>query len=37
MKQPDAVEGGMAYVEKRAPNWQSRVSKDWPTDIDEVL
>ena len=37
MKQPDAVEGGMAYVEKRAPNWQSSVSKDWPTDIDEVI
>jgi enoyl-CoA hydratase/carnithine racemase len=27
---PDAVEGGLAYFERRAPSWQSRVSKDWP-------
>ena len=34
MMQPDAVEGGMAYVEKRAPKWQTSVSRDWPEDID---
>lgn len=34
MQKPDAVEGGMAYFEKRAPNWQSTVSEDWPADID---
>jgi hypothetical protein len=34
MKQPDAVEGGTAYFEKRAPNWQTSVSKDWPTDLN---
>lgn len=27
---PDAAEGGMAYFERREPNWQSSVSKDWP-------
>jgi enoyl-CoA hydratase/carnithine racemase len=28
--QPDAVEGPVAFVEKRAPRWQARVSRDWP-------
>ncbi|MEH6592057.1 MAG: enoyl-CoA hydratase-related protein [Halioglobus sp.] len=27
---PDATEGGMAYFERREPNWQSSISKDWP-------
>ncbi len=27
---PDAVEGPVAFVEKRAPRWQARVSRDWP-------
>lgn len=30
MGRPDALEGGMAYVEKREPRWQSRVDADWP-------
>lgn len=30
MASADAVEGGMAYFERRAPNWTSSVSKDWP-------
>ena len=30
MTRPDAVEGGMAYFERRAPNWSGRISEDWP-------
>ena len=30
MGRPDAVEGVMAYLEKRDPRWTLRVSKDWP-------
>ena len=30
MTTPDAVEGGMAYFERRPPNWSGSVSKDWP-------
>lgn len=30
MGRPDAVEGVMAFLERRAPRWSSRVSTDWP-------
>jgi len=37
MQQPDAVEGPMAYLEKRAPRWSGVVSRDLddPTDGDD--
>lgn len=35
MSTPDAVEGGMAYFEKRQPNWQGRLSSDWPQWMDD--
>ncbi len=34
MRLPDAVEGGLAYFEKRAPQWKTSVSKDWPDYLD---
>ena len=34
MGSPDAVEGGMAYFERRPPRWESRVSADWPGWMD---
>jgi enoyl-CoA hydratase/carnithine racemase len=30
MGQPDAIEGGRAYVERRTATWQSSVPDDWP-------
>ncbi|MEM9255545.1 MAG: enoyl-CoA hydratase-related protein [Pseudomonadota bacterium] len=30
MATPDAVEGGLAYFERRDPDWQARISADWP-------
>ena len=33
MGKPDALEGGMAFFEKRKPEWQGKVSEDWPDEI----
>jgi len=30
MTRPDAIEGPVAHMERRAPKWSLRVSKDWP-------
>ena len=30
MGSPDAAEGVLAWLEKRAPRWSLRVSRDWP-------
>ncbi|MCB1690305.1 MAG: enoyl-CoA hydratase/isomerase family protein [Halioglobus sp.] len=30
MSTPDAVEGGVAYMERRAPRWSASVNRDWP-------
>ncbi len=30
MAKPDAVEGGMAYFERRPPNWNGQLGEDWP-------
>ena len=30
MGRADAVEGGMAYFERRQPKWSSSVSREWP-------
>ena len=30
MGKPDAVEGVMAFLERRPPKWSLRVSRDWP-------
>jgi enoyl-CoA hydratase/carnithine racemase len=30
MGRPDAVEGVMAFLERREPEWGSRVPRDWP-------
>lgn len=32
--QRDAIEGGMAFAEKRTPQWTSSVTKDWPEFLD---
>ena len=31
MGSPDAKEGVMAFLERREPEWQGRVSRDWPS------
>ncbi len=30
MGRPDALEGVLAFLERRVPRWQLRVSQDWP-------
>jgi hypothetical protein len=30
MRRADAVEGAVAYLERRAPNWKLSVNDDWP-------
>ncbi|MEZ5502440.1 MAG: enoyl-CoA hydratase-related protein [Halioglobus sp.] len=30
---PDAMEGGLAWSEKRSPQWTSCVSRDWPAQL----
>jgi enoyl-CoA hydratase/carnithine racemase len=30
MATPDAVEGGVAYIERRTPQWTASITKDWP-------
>jgi enoyl-CoA hydratase/carnithine racemase len=37
MGRSDAIEGAMAYLERRPPRWQQTVSRDWPAwpDLDE--
>lgn len=30
MRKPDALEGGVAFFEKRDPQWQTTISDDWP-------
>lgn len=32
MGEPDALEGVMAFVERRTPNWQLRVGRNWPRE-----
>jgi enoyl-CoA hydratase/carnithine racemase len=31
MSTRDAVEGGMAYIERRTPQWSARINTDWPS------
>lgn len=33
LSRPDAMEGGLAWLEKRSPLWTSSVAKDWPDEL----
>jgi enoyl-CoA hydratase/carnithine racemase len=33
MGRPDASEGVMAFLERRAPEWEARVARDWPDGV----
>lgn len=35
MVEPDAVEGGLAYVERRPPCWSGSINRDWPDWLEE--
>lgn len=35
MARPDAVEGGMAWFERRPPVWSGGVTEDWPQWMEE--
>jgi enoyl-CoA hydratase/carnithine racemase len=35
MGRPDALEGVMAFLERRAPQWSLAVPRDWPDDVEE--
>lgn len=34
MSKADAIEGGMAYFERRPPNWTGSISNEWPDWFD---
>jgi enoyl-CoA hydratase/carnithine racemase len=34
MGRPDALEGVMAFLERRSPAWSLAVPRDWPPDVD---
>jgi len=34
MGQPDALEGVMAFLERRPPSWSLAVPRDWPENDD---
>ena len=35
MGRPDAIEGVMAFIERRKPNWTASVHDDWPEWPDD--
>jgi enoyl-CoA hydratase/carnithine racemase len=35
MSKADAIEGGMAYLERRAPRWSGSIAGDWPEWMDD--
>lgn len=36
MGKHDAIEGGTAFAERRAPQWTSSVNRDWPEELGGV-
>lgn len=35
MGRPDALEGVMAFLERRPPKWSLAIPRDWPDDLEE--